>query len=41
MTRRQRANLLFLLWALVIVGFFSFSTRQESTRFPQYPAWLF
>jgi 4-amino-4-deoxy-L-arabinose transferase-like glycosyltransferase len=27
--RRQRASLLFLLWALVIVGFFSFSTRQE------------
>jgi 4-amino-4-deoxy-L-arabinose transferase-like glycosyltransferase len=27
--RRQRASLLFFLWALVIVGFFSFSTRQE------------
>jgi len=27
--RPQRANLLFFLWALVIVGFFSFSTRQE------------
>jgi len=27
--RRQRASLLFLLWVLVIVGFFSFSTRQE------------
>jgi 4-amino-4-deoxy-L-arabinose transferase-like glycosyltransferase len=27
--RRQRASLLFCLWVLVIVGFFSFSTRQE------------
>jgi len=27
--RGQRASLLFALWALVIVGFFSFSTRQE------------
>jgi 4-amino-4-deoxy-L-arabinose transferase-like glycosyltransferase len=27
--RRQSASLLFLLWAFVIVGFFSFSTRQE------------
>ncbi len=27
--RPQRASLLFFLWALVIVGFFSFSTRQE------------
>jgi len=28
--RQQRANLLFFLWALVIVGFFSFSTREGS-----------
>ncbi|MDR3763964.1 MAG: glycosyltransferase family 39 protein [Acidobacteriota bacterium] len=35
--RRQRANLLFLLWALVIVGFFSFSTRQEYYTIPALP----
>jgi len=29
MTRRQRAYLLFFLWNVVIVGFFSLSTRQE------------
>ncbi len=38
MSRRQRANLLFLLWALVIVGFFSFSTRQEYYTIPSIPA---
>jgi len=37
MTRRQRANLMFLLWALVIVGFFSFSTRQEYYTIPAIP----
>ena len=37
MTRRQRANLLFLLWNLVIVGFFSFSTRQEYYTIPAIP----
>jgi len=37
MTRRQRANLLFLLWGLVIVGFFSFSTRQEYYTIPAIP----
>jgi 4-amino-4-deoxy-L-arabinose transferase-like glycosyltransferase len=37
MTRQQRANLLFLLWALVIVGFFSFSTRQEYYTIPALP----
>ena len=37
MTRRQRANLLFILWALVIVGFFSFSTRQEYYTVPAIP----
>jgi 4-amino-4-deoxy-L-arabinose transferase-like glycosyltransferase len=35
--RRGRANLLFLLWALVIVGFFSFSTRQEYYTVPALP----
>ena len=35
---RRRANLLFLLWALVIVGFFSFSTRQEYYTIPAVPA---
>jgi len=37
LTRRQKANLLFLLWALVIVGFFSFSTRQEYYTIPALP----
>lgn len=36
--RRQAANLLFLLWALVILGFFSFSTRQEYYTIPALPA---
>jgi 4-amino-4-deoxy-L-arabinose transferase-like glycosyltransferase len=36
--RRQKANLLFALWALVIVGFFSFSTRQEYYTIPALPA---
>jgi 4-amino-4-deoxy-L-arabinose transferase-like glycosyltransferase len=35
--RRQRATLLFLLWVLVIVGFFSFSTRQEYYTIPALP----
>ena len=35
--RRQRANLLFFLWALVILGFFSFSTRQEYYTIPALP----
>ena len=34
---RARANLLFFLWALVIVGFFSFSTRQEYYTIPALP----
>ncbi len=34
---RQKANLLFALWALVIVGFFSFSTRQEYYTIPALP----
>jgi len=33
----QKANLLFFLWALVIVGFFSFSTRQEYYTIPALP----
>jgi 4-amino-4-deoxy-L-arabinose transferase-like glycosyltransferase len=37
MSRLQRANLLFLLWGLVIVGFFSFSTRQEYYTIPAIP----
>jgi len=35
--RQPRANLLFCLWALVIVGFFSFSTRQEYYTIPALP----
>jgi 4-amino-4-deoxy-L-arabinose transferase-like glycosyltransferase len=35
--RRRRANLLFFLWALVILGFFSFSTRQEYYTIPALP----
>src|SRR5581483_3561127 len=35
--RRQSANLLFFLWVLVIVGFFSFSTRQEYYTIPALP----
>ena len=35
--RRQRCNLLFLLWALVILLFFSFSTRQEYYTIPALP----
>jgi 4-amino-4-deoxy-L-arabinose transferase-like glycosyltransferase len=38
MTRRQQAYLLFFLWNLVIVGFFSLSTRQEYYTIPAIPA---
>lgn len=38
MDRRQRANLLFALWAFVILAFFSFSTRQEYYTIPALPA---
>ncbi len=45
--RRSSASLLFFLWAFVIVGFFSFSTRQEYYTIPALPgmallvgAWL-
>jgi 4-amino-4-deoxy-L-arabinose transferase-like glycosyltransferase len=34
---RQRANLLFALWVVVIVVFFSFSTRQEYYTIPAVP----
>jgi 4-amino-4-deoxy-L-arabinose transferase-like glycosyltransferase len=34
---RERANLLFLLWPLVILVFFSFSTRQEYYTIPGLP----
>jgi 4-amino-4-deoxy-L-arabinose transferase-like glycosyltransferase len=34
----QRANLFFLIWALVVVGFFTFSTRQEYYTLPAIPA---
>jgi len=37
MTRRQRAYFLFFLWNLVIVGFFSLSTRQEYYTIPAIP----
>src|SRR2546421_286375 len=36
--REQRANLLFAIWAFVIVFFFSFSTRQEYYTIPAVPA---
>jgi 4-amino-4-deoxy-L-arabinose transferase-like glycosyltransferase len=38
MTRRQRGYFLFFLWTLVIVGFFSLSTRQEYYTIPAIPA---
>ncbi len=36
-TGLDRANLLFFLWPLIIVGFFSFSTRQEYYTIPALP----
>jgi 4-amino-4-deoxy-L-arabinose transferase-like glycosyltransferase len=38
LTPAQRGSVFFLLWALVIVGFFSFSTRQEYYTIPAVPA---
>ena len=38
MTLRQRGKLLFFLWAVVILIFFSFSTRQEYYTIPAIPA---
>jgi 4-amino-4-deoxy-L-arabinose transferase-like glycosyltransferase len=37
MSRHQRAYLLFFLWNIVIVGFFSLSTRQEYYTIPAIP----
>jgi len=37
LSREQRANLLFFLWPLVILLFFSFSTRQEYYTIPALP----
>jgi len=37
MNRTQRASLLFFLWAIVILLFFSFSTRQEYYTIPALP----
>ncbi len=37
LTRRQRAYFLFFLWNIVIVGFFSLSTRQEYYTIPAIP----
>lgn len=34
----EQANLFFLIWAVVIVGFFTFSTRQEYYTIPAVPA---
>jgi 4-amino-4-deoxy-L-arabinose transferase-like glycosyltransferase len=36
--RRDQIRLLPIIWFLVIVGFFSFSTRQEYYTFPVFPA---
>ncbi|HZR65533.1 MAG TPA: glycosyltransferase family 39 protein [Terriglobales bacterium] len=38
LSRAQRASLFFAIWALVTVGFFSFSTRQEYYTIPAVPA---
>jgi 4-amino-4-deoxy-L-arabinose transferase-like glycosyltransferase len=34
----QRASVFFLIWAVVVVGFFTFSTRQEYYALPAIPA---
>lgn len=38
LTPRQRSNLLSAIWAIVTVGFFTFSTRQEYYTIPAVPA---
>lgn len=38
LTPAQQASLLFVIWAIVIVGFFTFSTRQEYYTIPAVPA---
>jgi len=37
LARRERASLFFAVWALVVVGFFTFSTRQEYYTIPAVP----
>jgi len=38
LTGRQRASLFFFIWAIVVIGFFTFSTRQEYYTLPAIPA---
>jgi 4-amino-4-deoxy-L-arabinose transferase-like glycosyltransferase len=38
LTREQRASLFCFVWAVVVVGFFTFSTRQEYYTLPAIPA---
>lgn len=38
LTRSQRSGLMFAIWAIVTVGFFTFSTRQEYYTIPAVPA---
>jgi 4-amino-4-deoxy-L-arabinose transferase-like glycosyltransferase len=38
LSRSQRASLFFAIWAIVTVGFFTFSTRQEYYTIPAVPA---
>ena len=38
MSSAQRASLFFFVWAVVVVGFFTFSTRQEYYTIPAIPA---
>ena len=38
LTRSQRSSLMFAIWAIVTVGFFTFSTRQEYYTIPAVPA---
>src|SRR5439155_15641696 len=38
LTGRQRASLFFFIWTIVVIGFFTFSTRQEYYTLPAIPA---
>lgn len=38
LSRSQRASLFFAIWAMVTIGFFTFSTRQEYYTIPAIPA---
>jgi 4-amino-4-deoxy-L-arabinose transferase-like glycosyltransferase len=38
LTGRQHASLFFFIWAIVVIGFFTFSTRQEYYTLPAIPA---